>query len=99
MKRRTQAQWLNLFSEHESSGLKAIEFCKEHGLCPNYFSKRKTQLLTEQKPTEDSTFVPVKLNTAQSSSQLELQYEKAIIKIPITIDARWLAKFIQALQA
>jgi len=99
MKRRTQAQWLILFSEHEASGLKAIEFCKEHALCPNYFSKRKTQLLAEQKSTKESTFVPVQLNTVESSSQIELQYEKTIIKIPITIDTSWLAQFLKELQA
>ncbi len=97
MIKRTQEQWRALFSEHQASGLKAIEFCKEHAICPNYFSKRKTQLLTEQKPTVKSTFVPVMLNTAPSSAQIELQYEKAIIKIPI--NASWLVQLIHALQA
>jgi len=99
MKRRTQEQWLSLFSEHKAGGLKAIEFCKEHGICPNYFSKRKSQLLIEHKPTKESTFVPVMLNTAESSLGLELQYEKTVIKIPINIQANWLAQFIHALES
>ena len=42
--RRSKEEWRRLFAEHESSGLTAAAFCREHSLCPKYFSLRKRQL-------------------------------------------------------
>lgn len=44
MTRRSKIQWQDLFSQHESSGLTATEFCRRHSLCQKYFSSRKRQL-------------------------------------------------------
>lgn len=38
---RSKEQWLNLFQQHESSGLSAAQFCRDKKLCARYFSKRK----------------------------------------------------------
>jgi len=43
-KQRSRAQWLNLIKQQEESGLKASQFCRQQGLNPQYFSKRKRQL-------------------------------------------------------
>ena len=50
MKQRTRADWLSLFESHAQSGLTASAFCKQHGLCPRYFSVRKKQLLKSHPP-------------------------------------------------
>lgn len=45
MIKRTAAEWQTLFNEHTQSGKSAAAFCRERGLCPRYFSKRRKQLL------------------------------------------------------
>jgi len=42
--RRSKEEWRRLFAAHESSGLTAAAFCRDHSLCPKYFSIRKRQL-------------------------------------------------------
>ncbi len=44
MKKRTEEQWQELFAQHDTSGVSAAEFCKQHNLCPKYFSLRRKQL-------------------------------------------------------
>ena len=41
--RRSAAQWRALFAAHDGSGLTAAAFCREHALCPKYFSLRRRQ--------------------------------------------------------
>ena len=42
--RRSAARWRALFAAHDVSGLSAAAFCREHALCPKYFSLRRRQL-------------------------------------------------------
>ena len=44
MIKRTPEQWHQLFAAHQTSGLSQAQFCKEHKLCPKYFSLRRRQL-------------------------------------------------------
>ncbi len=44
MIKRSTEDWLSLFKQQESSGLSQAQFCKEHTMCPKYFSLRKKQL-------------------------------------------------------
>ena len=100
MIKRTQEQWRNLFTEHQASGLKAIDFCKQHKICPNYFSKRRSQLLnTEKKSTSTSAFVSVTPTTQTGTSTLSLQYQQINITIPATVSPDWLATLLQQLKA
>ncbi len=100
MIRRTQTQWLALFTEHQASGLKAIEFCKQHNICPNYFSKRKTELLSSEKvSTQSSAFVTVTPTTHHETTTLSIHHEQTILTIPMSVSPNWLADFIQQLQA
>jgi len=46
MSRRSKAQWRELISQQQSSGLSAAEFCRSESINPKYFSMRKG-LLTE----------------------------------------------------
>jgi len=99
MIKRTQEQWRELFTEHEASGVKAREFCKAREICPNYFSKRKKQLLTETKAETGPSFVPVTYTSQPSPLQLELHFEKIRLKIPVMVQTSWLAELINQLQA
>ena len=47
MSRRTQAQWRDLISQQQSSGVSAAQFCRERSINPNYFSARKKQCETQ----------------------------------------------------
>ena len=44
MVKRSIEQWQALFRQHNESGKLASEFCRDKGLCPKYFSKRKKDL-------------------------------------------------------
>ncbi len=59
MKRRTEAQWRELFAEHEDSEMTAAAFCRERGLNSNYFSLRRKRLLEKAPGSSAPSFVPV----------------------------------------
>lgn len=44
MIKRNPKQWQQLFAAQQSSGLSQAKFCKQHHLCPKYFSLRRRQL-------------------------------------------------------
>ena len=46
MSQRSKAQWVELITQQQSSGLSAAEFCRRESINPKYFSMRKG-LLTE----------------------------------------------------
>ncbi|WP_018016396.1 IS66 family insertion sequence element accessory protein TnpA [Teredinibacter turnerae] len=54
MKRRSQEEWQRLIQQQLDSGLKASQFCKEHGLCEKYFSTVKYKL--KQKTASPNSF-------------------------------------------
>jgi hypothetical protein len=67
--RRSKEQWQALIAEQQSSGLSAVEYCRQHGISPKYFSTRKVQLQREcggsgnfvqvtPKPTPESQPLP-----------------------------------------
>jgi len=100
MTKRTQEQWRSLFTEQQASGLKINEFCRQNTLCPNYFSKRRKQLLNpEKKSTSSSPFVSVRPTTATESSTFSIHYEQTIMTLPITVSPDWLATLLQQLKA
>jgi hypothetical protein len=41
MARRNAEQWRALFAAQARSGKSAAAFCRDHGVCPNYFYSRK----------------------------------------------------------
>jgi len=99
MIKRSQEQWPRLFTEQQASGLKASEFCRDHNICPNYFSKRKKELLTPKNNTSQSSpFVSVTAVPSKETAILALHYEHTILKIPLTVSPNWLADFIHQLR-
>ena len=101
MKRRTQAQWRELIQEQKTSGKTAVEFCQEHGLCPNYFSLRKSQLSRATPPTPKPSFIAVNAQPAPAK-QLGLSLvlpDHSTLTLPATISAQWVAELLLALRA
>lgn len=44
MVKRSTQQWQALFKQHDDSGTRAAQFCRDNDLCPKYFAKRKKDL-------------------------------------------------------
>jgi len=100
MTKRTQEQWRSLFTEHQASGLKINEFCRQNTICPNYFSKRRKQLLTTEKQSNSSSpFVSVHPTTATNAPTFSIQYNQTVMTFPISVSPNWLAKLLQELKA
>lgn len=93
MKRRSREEWQQLIQQHQESGLKASQFCKEHGLCEKYFSTVKHKL--KKKTPDTSAFQSVGL--VASSSVIELQLGALKMSIPCGVDAKWVADLAKQL--
>jgi len=55
MIRRSKEECQALMQAQKSSGINQMQFCKEHGLNPEYFSLRKMQLLSALELYANST--------------------------------------------
>ncbi|MET1256575.1 IS66 family insertion sequence element accessory protein TnpA [Aliikangiella maris] len=99
MKRRTKQEWLNLFKQHQESGLSAAEFCRKHQLNAKYFSKRQFDLNWKQSSkTVNQSFVEVKRPEPKvSSSSIQLTVGPIQLNLPTTTDSHWLAGLLKAL--
>lgn len=99
MVKRSIEQWRALFKQQKESGVRASQFCRDNGLCPKYFSKRKKDLgwqpntpvkpsmLKLLKPRIDTTHTII-LNVGDTQLSLSLS--------PHT-SPDWLARLIRAL--
>ncbi len=103
MKRRTEAQWCELFAEHKSSGLTAAAFCRERGLCSSHFSTRRKQLLAKEADVSTNStpsFIPVAVSARATTSMIELHWGNAYqLCVPTSVSPDWLAAFIHQLAA
>ncbi len=98
MKRRSKAEWQNLFLEQETSGLSVVAFCQERKLNPQYFGKRRRQLQDRHALKPTSSFMPVVLSAPMETSMLVLQQGDALtLKTPMSVSSSWLAELIQQL--
>ncbi len=93
MKRRTQAQWRALIDEQAQSGLTAVEFCRRRGISDKYFSLRKQSLLKEEPKSKHFAVARI----TASMSTIEVKTGHAVINIPASQPAGWLADFVKAL--
>jgi len=98
MSQRSPADWQKLFTEHQQSGQSAAAFCRERKLCSKNFNKRRKQLLSKTTTQRTSSFVPIKMITQNQVLMLECHIDNAVLKIPLSVSASWLAEFIQQLQ-
>lgn len=87
MKRRSLEEWQRLIQQQLDSGLKASQFCKEHGLCEKYFSTVKYKL--KKKTSSSNSFQRV--GVLSSLSGIQVQLGALTLTIPADVDAKWLA--------
>ena len=66
---RTTEEWHSLFTAKTTSGLSQKHFCKQQGLCPKHFSKRKKELLTSH-PSEPMLSGFIKVESVQPSIEV-----------------------------
>lgn len=102
MIKRTPEQWQSLFSAHKTGGLSASAFCKEHNLCPKYFSLRRRQLGdVHPRVSHQKAFVKaVPSKPAQRTvthEQIQLHGHFGVLSFPASISTSWLASFVKAL--
>jgi len=87
MKKRNESEWRALFAAHEESSLTAAVFCREHGLCPKYFSLRKRQLGWHPGKGKSPFVVVQKRQTERQTvtdADIRLRYQGMEILIPAT---------------
>lgn len=101
MKRRSKEDWQELIFRQAESGLSAQQFCRNHDVCPKYFSIRKKQLGLRQ-----SAFVPVlpsKRNASETpiailkSTSLILRHGECCLHFEVMPDSTWLAQLVREL--
>ncbi len=101
MKRRSKEEWQELILRQAESGLSAQQFCRNHDVCPKYFSIRKKQLGLRQ-----SAFVPVlpsKRNASETpvttlkSASIILRHGECCLHFEAAPDSTWLAQLVREL--
>ena len=76
MTKRTPEQWHQLFADWRASGLSQAQFCKQHKLCPKYFSLRRRQLNgNDSQPKTLSPMIKVQHPVPQLPSSVSLHYQ------------------------
>lgn len=100
MQRRSPTQWRELFQAQQASGLSAAVFCREHQVCPKYFSLRRRQLLGDAVPaTAVSAFVPVAVQRPVEAMTLEVRLSATLaLRVPTSVSPQWLAALLHALR-
>ena len=96
MIRRTSEQWQALIDQHKSSGLTQIEFAKQQGIDPSYFSLRKRQLLAWRQD-DDVGFVELTPQGILFRQPMVLKKRDVELHLPAGTDAVWVATLLKAM--
>ncbi|WP_290581022.1 IS66 family insertion sequence element accessory protein TnpA [Ketobacter sp.] len=95
MKKRTQEQWLELIQQQQASGQTQAQFCREHSVCPRYFSLRKKQLTG---PEKSSPFIQAKRTLPSANSRyLTVRTATAEVVIHQALSPQEIASLVNAL--
>lgn len=92
-----------LFAQHETSGLSAVVFCQQHGLCSRYFSLRRKQLTKVVEKVETGfARVHIKPNvkrdvSSRVASSLIIHSNASRLDFDVLPPAPWLAELLRAL--
>ena len=106
MNKRSTTEWQALFEQHAASGLSAAAFCREQGLCSNYFSLRRKQLSGElsdsirKKPKPQArvtAFVTARFRS-DATERIAVRFGEIEIHSPRQVDVNWLSDFVVALR-
>ena len=99
MIRRSRAEWRDLFSQQEASGLTAAEFCRQQSLCSKYFCLRKRQLrwsgssvFAQVEPVIELVIEPV-IEPGAESSDVVLRVVE--LTIPISVLSSTLSQLLR----
>lgn len=101
MIKRTPDEWHALFAAHDESGLSAAAFCREHRLCPKYFSLRRRQLSEghTSPTTSKGAFAPVSMATPANGVMIEIHLASDVqLHVPLAVSPQWLGALLQQLQ-
>jgi hypothetical protein len=99
--RRSKEDWRELILRQAESGQSAQQFCRNHDVCPKYFSIRKKQLGLRL-----SAFVPVlpsKRSVPETpaailkSTSLSLRHGECCLHFEVMPDSTWLAQLVREL--
>ena len=98
MNKRTPEQWRKLFAAHQASGLNQAQFCKEHKLCPKYFSLRRRQLNAPSPPATKHTTPLIQVQPPRPASYMgvSLHYQGIEIRLP-QADPQFIANVVKQL--
>jgi transposase-like protein len=95
MKKRTKEQWLELIQQQQASGQTQAQYCREHDVCPRYFSLRKKQLTESSGRTP---FVKAKRSAPTPSNRfLTLRTGMAELVIHQALSPQEIALLVKAL--
>jgi len=97
MIKRSPEQWQALFDAHKESDLSAAAFCREHKLCPKYFSLRRKQLRQSQPVSKSAEPAFVQAKVSVANIQIELSFKESRLRLPSGVSPVWLADLLKAL--
>jgi len=100
--KRTRAKWARIFNEHQASGLSAAEFCRQHKVCPKYFSlRRKNMMAGNQLATKvPSVFAKVQVSHAPeepAGGAMQLHFGNSRLTMS-AVSVDWVAQLLKALE-
>jgi len=98
MARRTREQWLGVFQDQVDSGLSASEFCRQHGIDPNYFCQRKGQLGWKRRESNAKATGFIELEPPLPvAGAVELHFGKVSLSLPSGVSPSWVATVMREL--
>ena len=100
-KYRSLEEWQSVIDEQSQSGLGVAGFCKQHGLTPKYFYRKRQQLRDRKALVlTGESFVrvsPETLSRMSPEATLQLHHRDCRLQLPTTTEPAWLARLLQSL--
>ena len=95
-KRRTKAQWLQIFDEQQNSGLNIKAFCECHGINLQTFRARKSDWKhRDKKPGR--ALVKVEAPKAKPVASISCQFNGVELACNDSVNPKWFADMVKAL--
>ena len=95
MTKRRKYNWPQLFTDFEQSGQTQTQFCKQHGINPNYFSLK---LSKSKAATSSSAFARVAIEPPTEHAQsLIIEVGNCKIHCPLTMSTQLFAALVRSL--
>lgn len=94
MSRRTKAQWRELVTQQQESGLNAAEFCRRNGVNAKYFSLRKKQVggtaksFVQVRPSSASQIAPAAQSIKLRVIEIDLPQEAVLESLALLLNVQ-----------